>query len=372
MDDKLNELMKNGWSYHNCGSGSGDGGSSGPGIPIYTIETAANTNRIVIPVVDGAPDLLQPGVIFCVIPTVSSNANVTTYINYNNVSYVLRIREIDATQDIGSYSIAIAKRVIDANVPLYISFDASVSTFVILNRIEETGVQWNELADGIYTSDSDEDARNYPVRSRVVGDALKTMDKSKVNNPIVAQVGQVMEVSAVDEAGKPTAWKMVDYSGYHTHGTVMGESEIMPEQTVESSIMGTYIYLNSPLVPGNEYTVHWDGAAYTVTADANGNVGDSTMDFSTIPFWIYVNDGTQYIMECGDNRKDHTISIMGLSETIKHIDPKYMPDPIAMVEKTEGVYAHSHVDLWSSTAGSTKRFRVTVDDSGTLSAAEIT
>ena len=50
----------------------------------------------------------------------------------------------------------------------------------------------------------------------------------------------------------------------------------------------------------------------------------------------------------------------GNIETIKTIDPKYIPSEL------------NEVILPSSTSGSSKKFKITVDDSGTISATEIT
>ena len=50
----------------------------------------------------------------------------------------------------------------------------------------------------------------------------------------------------------------------------------------------------------------------------------------------------------------------GNIETIKTIDPKYIPSEL------------NEIILPSSTSGSTKKFKITVDDSGTLSATEVT
>ena len=50
----------------------------------------------------------------------------------------------------------------------------------------------------------------------------------------------------------------------------------------------------------------------------------------------------------------------GNIETIKTIDPKYIPSEL------------NEIVLPSSTSGSSKRFKITVDDSGTISATEVT
>ena len=50
----------------------------------------------------------------------------------------------------------------------------------------------------------------------------------------------------------------------------------------------------------------------------------------------------------------------GNVETIKTIDPKYIPSEL------------NEIIVPSSTSGSTKKFKITVDDAGTISATEVT
>lgn len=61
-----------------------------------------------------------------------------------------------------------------------------------------------------------------------------------------------------------------------------------------------------------------------------------------------------------DNPVTFTFKAVETKETITHLDPKFMPESM------------DYIVLNSSTADSTKKFKVTVDDTGVLSATEIT
>ena len=118
---------------------------------------------------------------------------------------------------------------------------------------------------------------------------------------------------------------------------------------------------------GEAYKVYWDGVTYECTCT---NLG---MDFFVIgnlsiagegsdtgePF-IIVDSGQEVRIGTLDTSPTHTISISQHSpgEVVK-IDEKFIPDVSSLTIK-------------SSTAGSTKKFKITVNDSGTISATEIT
>lgn len=55
----------------------------------------------------------------------------------------------------------------------------------------------------------------------------------------------------------------------------------------------------------------------------------------------------------------HTLTLSGPSASTKKIDPKYIPSEL------------NEIILLSSTSGSSKKFKITVDDSGTITATEV-
>ena len=116
---------------------------------------------------------------------------------------------------------------------------------------------------------------------------------------------------------------------------------------------------------GETYKVYWDGTAYECTcasfnnATAIGNryiVGGSN---TGEPFLMSVNNGVGMEIYTKDTSDSHTFSVSQHSagEVVK-IDEKFMPDVSGLIVK-------------SSTADSTKKFKITVDDSGTISATEV-
>lgn len=163
-------------------------------------------------------------------------------------------------------------------------------------------------------------------------------------------------------------------------GIKMTETEIMPEQTltfVENEGVRTFegsVTLNgNNIVLGEIYDVKIDDVLYKVECrDLNGVqilgnatfivTGNPSYDDTGEPFVIRLNFDAGDIfgtttLEAGN----HTISINGLTRTIIKIPKEFLPDDIgtAMIVK-------------SSTSGSSKRFKITVDDSGAITATEIT
>ena len=116
---------------------------------------------------------------------------------------------------------------------------------------------------------------------------------------------------------------------------------------------------------GETYKVYWDGTAYECACSsfhglpAIGNFylagGPSTGE----PFFMSVNNGVKMEILTADTSDSHTFSVSQYSagEVVK-IDEKFMPDVSCVIVK-------------SSTADSTKKFKITVDDSGTISATEV-
>ena len=151
-----------------------------------------------------------------------------------------------------------------------------------------------------------------------------------------------------------------------------GKTVLVEESTVSFSIGGNGIYtavLESTfsLTIGDIYKISWDGAVYECTcvsfSDNMKLIGNPSIMGDTVdtgePFIIAGSDQGVRIGTL-DTSPTHTISISQNSpgEIVK-IDEKFMPDVSSLIVK-------------SSTAGSTKKFRITVDDSGTISATEVT
>ena len=149
------------------------------------------------------------------------------------------------------------------------------------------------------------------------------------------------------------------------------ETILMEESTLSFTYVAQGIYTTTlpetvMLVAGKTYNNCYDGVTYTCVAylyndsvivgDRNmaaGNMGES-IDSFCIQF--INNVWTMAIRKTGDS---HTVSIKSIDEDIKKIDEKYLPSV-------------KELNLLSSTGGSSKKFKITVDDTGTIKATEVT
>ena len=151
-----------------------------------------------------------------------------------------------------------------------------------------------------------------------------------------------------------------------------GETVLVEESTVSFSISGSGMYAATlgstfSLTVGDIYKISWDGTVYECTCVSSpenvkfiGNLSIiANMADTGEPFIIGDSDQGVSIGTL-DTSLTHTISISQYSsgEVVK-IDEKFIPDVSSLTIK-------------SSTAGSTKKFKITVNDSGTISATEIT
>ena len=164
-----------------------------------------------------------------------------------------------------------------------------------------------------------------------------------------------------------------DYVKNRPFYAVYEETVLFDESTVSSfSETGNGIYTTMlestfSLTVGNIYKVSWDGSVYECTCVSNPDnmklIGNLSIMGDTAdtgePFIIADSDQGVRIGTL-DTSASHTISISQCvaGEVVK-IDEKFIPDVSSLIVK-------------SSTADSTKKFRITVDDSGTISATEVT
>lgn len=162
-------------------------------------------------------------------------------------------------------------------------------------------------------------------------------------------------------------------SGYvknRTHWTEEGIVELLPETALPQGGEGVWgISSDMRLEAGKTYMICYNGTEYTcdaleVNADADGFVmvgnpalfgfGESTGE----PFGLAAVGGSILVV-ASDEPTEVTVSIKVWDETAHPLDEKFLPGSVGSII------------LRSSTAGSTKRFKVTIDDSGTLTAAEV-
>ena len=153
---------------------------------------------------------------------------------------------------------------------------------------------------------------------------------------------------------------------------------LMEEQEVTFTEHGGLMRANSPVAlaikQGDKLTVVWDGVSYDVVVKTPegsppgvfifGNLGLIGLgDTEDYPFVCMV-DGPQVQWGTTDTAASHTIKVIGPTVTYTTMDVNYIPNTIQRVG--------DDVIIPSSTPGSTKKFKITVDDSGTIKATEVT
>ena len=188
---------------------------------------------------------------------------------------------------------------------------------------------------------------------------------------------------SLDENGVLSIQKPLTYD-YMPEGYPSKDIELvtlMEEQEVAFTEVEGIYGAESPVALAIEtedkLTVLWDGVSYDVVVQEIV-VGPSASDVSLVfgnlglmgegettdyPF-LYVDHGnSSHRWGTADTASSHTIKVMRQQVTYTPIDANFIPNTIQRVG--------DDVIIPSSTADSTKKFRITVDDSGTLKATEI-
>ena len=122
------------------------------------------------------------------------------------------------------------------------------------------------------------------------------------------------------------------------------------------------------IVEGKTYAVNWDGTAYECVCVARGpslSFGNTYIlggpDDTGEPFAYYCDytKGESYFATL-DTAASHTISVKTAEEIVTSMAAEFLPSEI------------NELIMNSSTPDSTKKFKLTVDDNGTISATEVT
>ena len=155
---------------------------------------------------------------------------------------------------------------------------------------------------------------------------------------------------------------------------------LMEEQELAFEVDGYVRIATLPnpieIIEGQTYTVNWDGTGYkcvgfTIDEDKCGfgnpyllKVGDDTGE----PF-SYTYNKTYAIggFMTSDTSASHTISVKKIEETVTPMAEEFMP-----VIPSDKMPTIPYLLVNSSTTNSTKVFKLTVDDSGAISATEVT
>lgn len=162
----------------------------------------------------------------------------------------------------------------------------------------------------------------------------------------------------------------------------VGNVTLMEEQEVAFTEVEGIYGAESPVALAIEtkdkLTVLWDGVSYDVVVQEIV-VGPSTSAVSLVfgnldlmgvgeatdcPF-LYVDQGNSgHRWGTADTASSHTIKVMRQQVTYTPIDANFIPNTIQRVG--------DDIIISSSTTDSTKKFKITVNDSGTISATEVT
>ena len=110
------------------------------------------------------------------------------------------------------------------------------------------------------------------------------------------------------------------------------------------------------LIVGEKYTVR-DGDFVKEGIVAQEGNGYNFLVVEDGAVSLYQYPGYWKLMSRANGQ--HTLTLSGPSASIKKIDPKYIPSEL------------NEIILLSSTSGSSKKFKITVDDSGAITATEV-
>ena len=192
-------------------------------------------------------------------------------------------------------------------------------------------------------------------------------------NAIIETNGEIKRCSSSGGGSVPKPLTY-DYmpEGYPTKA--MGTVMLLEEQELAfTSTMGKYAAkLTNALdiIVGQTYTVNWDGTEYEcVCSDFNsqrvlGNLSIYGVGNDTGEPFIYVYDSSQPTagFTTHDTSPSHTISIKRIDEIVIPMAEEFLPN----------ILETNSIIMNSSTTDSTKKFKITVDDNGTISATEVT
>ena len=159
----------------------------------------------------------------------------------------------------------------------------------------------------------------------------------------------------------------------------MGTVTVMEEQELAFATDGGPYVANLTnaleIVEGQTYTVNWDGTDYECecfAVQSFPSIGNSSIlggaDDAGEPFLYLYNPNKaagQFITL--ETSAIHTISVKTTGEIVTPMAEEFLPNiPADKLPDADALY------LKSSTADSTKKLKITVDASGTISATEVT
>ena len=153
----------------------------------------------------------------------------------------------------------------------------------------------------------------------------------------------------------------------------MGTVTLMEGQELAFALEGGTVYIALTtdaldIAEGQAYTVNWDGTEHKCVCgaiNATLYIGNPAImgggDDTGEPFiYGYNKNISSGQFATFDTSASHTISVTRVEETVTPMADEFLPSEI------------NELIMNSSTTGSTKKFKITVDDTGALSATEVT
>ena len=148
--------------------------------------------------------------------------------------------------------------------------------------------------------------------------------------------------------------------------TLMEEQELT--FTLSNGLYMAQITNAFEVVGGQTYAVNWDGAEYECAGivmkpeSAFGNTSIAGEGSDTGEPFVYVYNTQQHggIFATHDSSASHIISVKTIGKIVTPMAAEFLPSEV------------DELIMNSSTPDSTKKFKITVNDSGTISATEVT
>ena len=163
-------------------------------------------------------------------------------------------------------------------------------------------------------------------------------------------------VSATAE-GAPHVWYKVS-DKILTADDIIGATVTV----VENGVSRSFVLTSDAVIREDYGTIIREGMIIIATKQGT---------FNTDNFNISIPELGIYFLSV--SRGGNSMLVSSLSNIIIHpFDDKYIPDTIARKAELDSRITEKEVILTSSTTDSTKKFKITVNDSGTLTATEIT
>lgn len=183
---------------------------------------------------------------------------------------------------------------------------------------------------------------------------------------INVSVNGVLSPNATVPSTNGTAYQQLVTDG---EGNVKWEDMLAYESITEKKLIdNASVTVNRDSGESEKVSCNWElivGEKYTVRVDDNVVEGAVAQEGNGYKFLV-VAEGAVSLYQYPGYWKlmsrvngQHPVTLSGPSASTKKIDPKYIPSEL------------NEIVLSSSTSGSSKKFKITVDDSGAISATEV-